>query len=371
LKVSNGITSIDIERAKGVLQVRLLRADFKPEAVNILPAGVNVNEEEEYRLLSYPLPEHSHSLSQHIQRTGSRLDRLELAQALSSLSELENEFSLPFLHPENLFLVGGSFTVIHFGFRNLMAPMEVTTEEFLKSYQALVLAVMNPKLSYESFVSGEAAGDDTFSQKLTACESLSEVIDCVNQETRREAQKVNQKLGLFSKGRYRFFKYAGIFAIIAALVMGWFTYSYASNSQKQEAVITAQAAFLTDNYAQTQTELQKYTASDLPKSARYILAVSAINLSDLTLTQKQSILNTISPKTDDNTLNYWLYAGRGDFEQALNLAKNLGDSQLTLLAYTNLYDTTKLDTKMNGEKKQKLLSEYSKQIDELTKELKE
>jgi uncharacterized membrane protein YukC len=42
--------------------------------------------------------------------------------------------------------------------------------------------------------------------------------------------------------------------------------------------------------------------------------------------------------------------GRGHFE-ALNLAQNLGDDQLTLLAYTDLYQATKLN-KMAGDKKQ-------------------
>ena len=94
-----------------------------------------------------------------------------------------------------------------------------------------------------------------------------------------------------------------------------------------------------------------------------------MNLADLTSAQKQTILNTLSIKTDDNTLNYWVNMGRGHFEEALNLAQNLGDDQLTLLAYTDLYQATKLNTKMAGEKKQKLLQEYTKQIEELTKKL--
>ena len=61
--------------------------------------------------------------------------------------------------------------------------------------------------------------------------------------------------------------------------------------------------------------------------------------------------------------------GRGEFEKALNLAQNLGDEQLTLLAYTDLYQATKLNDKMAGAKKQKRLADYSKQIDELTKKL--
>ena len=81
------------------------------------------------------------------------------------------------------------------------------------------------------------------------------------------------------------------------------------------------------------------------------------------------MLNNISAVTDDNTLNYWIYQGRGEFEKALDMAKNIGDDQLTLLAYTDLYQATKLNTTMNGETKQKKLETYHKQIQELSKSL--
>lgn len=51
------------------------------------------------------------------------------------------------------------------------------------------------------------------------------------------------------------------------------------------------------------------------------------------------------------------------------MAKNIGDDQLTLLAYTDLYQATKLNTSMNGDEKQKKLETYQKQIQELSKSL--
>ena len=51
------------------------------------------------------------------------------------------------------------------------------------------------------------------------------------------------------------------------------------------------------------------------------------------------------------------------------LAQNLGDDQLILLAYTNLYQLTKLDSKMDGAEKQKLLADYTKEIENLQEKL--
>ena len=44
-----------------------------------------------------------------------------------------------------------------------------------------------------------------------------------------------------------------------------------------------------------------------------------------------------------------IYIGKGDFEKSLDIAQNLGDNQYILHA-TKLYDATKANNKMNGEK---------------------
>jgi type VII secretion protein EssB len=369
MKVSNGTDSLELERNKAHLQVRLLSTQLKREALTELPENVTAQEEDETWLLTYIIPEKAVTLARAIQKAKTRLDRLKLAQKLSNLADLNAQFNVPFLHPENILFEGERLFVVHFGLSDLMAPMALTSEEFLNSYKALIFNIFNPKNSFDVFVSGTNTVNDKFSQSLKQFENIPEVMAFIDQERQKESQKVSQKLMPVSKGRYRFFKYSGLLAIVAALVLGWFTYSYSSKSQKQTAVITAQTDFLTNNYAQTQTDLQSYSPADLPKSARYILAVSAVNLSDLTMTQKQNILNNISTKSDDNTLNYWLYTGRGNFNKALNLAQNLGDNQLTLLAYTNLYDATKLNSTMSGSKKQQLLDNYNKEIQSLTKSL--
>ncbi|MDR0300462.1 MAG: type VII secretion protein EssB [Streptococcaceae bacterium] len=369
MKLSDGTSTLAFERNKSDFQVRLLSTQFKKEAASELPEGVIAKEEDETWLLSYTVPEKAQSLTTLIQKTKSRLDKLKLAQKLSNLSHLEMKFSIPFLHPENILFDGNDLFVVHFGMKALMAPMGMTSEEFLKAYKALIFNIFNPKNSFEALAAGETTSTDKLTQTLNSFESIPEIIAFINQETQKEEAKVNQKVASVSKGRYRFFKTFGVLAIVMALVLGWLTYSYYRNGQKQNAIITAQTDFLTSNYAQTQTDLQSYALGVLPKSARYILAVSSVNLSDLTMTQKQSILNHVSIKSDDNTLNYWVYTGRGDFNQALNLAQNLGDNQLTLLAYTNLYESTKLNTTMNGAKKQQLLDQYNKAIQTLTQSL--
>lgn len=96
--------------------------------------------------------------------------------------------------------------------------------------------------------------------------------------------------------------------------------------------------------------------------AQYVAAVSAVQLDNLSNEQKTAILNNISQKSNENTLLYWIYIGRGNFDRSLDIAQNLGDHQYILHAYTKLYDATRANNKMSGQKKQELLTSYEEEI---------
>jgi len=370
MKVSDGTTTLDIEQKEEVLEVRLVSTQLKKSAIDLMPTSVEITEIDENWLLTYKLPSGTDkSFMTSILQATTRLDKLRLAGKLAVIAKLDGQFNIPFLHPENIFIVGAEAHIMHFGLDELVEPFALREEEYLARYKALILLIFNVNNSFESLVLGEHTSLESFTQEIQEITNIADLKSFINEELLFEEKEAKARLVTVDKKSYWFFKYFGMFAIVLLSIFGWVTYTYQSNGQKQEAIITAQLDFLTNNHAAVQTGLQNYTLGSLPKSARYILAMSAVNLSDLTTSQKQAVLNTISLKSDDNTLNYWGYTGRGDFTAALDLAKNLGDKQLTLFAYTNLYETTKLNMTMNGEQKQKLLDEYNKEIQALAKSL--
>ena len=274
------------------------------------------------------------------------------------------------MHPENIFFINGDFSFIHVGMREALVPMETDASFFLSQYKALVLSVLNPKISYENLVNGEKSLKDKLSQAIASSHSLEEVHRLVEIELIKEKQKDESTLVKVPRARYNFFKYAGSAALVATIAIGTLTFIDRTRIiPKQQAVTKAQTNFITKHYDKTLDDLKDYQPNQLSKDARFVLASSSIHLADLSQTQKSAILNNISSTTDDNTLNYWIYQGRGEFEKSLNLAKNIGDDQLTLLAYTDLYQATKLNSVMDGNEKQKKLEEYNKQIQELSKNL--
>lgn len=373
MKLFDGQNTLTAERKDEQFIVYLTGTQVNQQEIEFIKSKTNLvsSEDEEFAFkISYPLSNKEKSLKSLMLEMKSELERLELVLKLKTLSTQNSGYKVPFVHPENIFFIDGDLTFIHIGIRDGIAPMNIDYTLALSQYKALTLAILNPKISYDNFVNGEMSLRDKFSQALSNCDSFEEVLHLVETKLTKERQKEEAALVKVSEGRYRFFKYAGSVAVVAAIAMGVLTIiDQKTTIPKQKAIMTAQADFITSHYDKTLDDLKSYQPKQLSKDARFVLASSSINLANLSQTQKAAVLNNISSTTDDNTLNYWIYQGRGEFEKALNLAKNIGDDQLTLLAYTDLYQATKLNTSMNGDEKQKKLEEYNKQIQELSKSL--
>ena len=373
MNISDGKDSVEFERAGAMLTVLVTAAQIRMASIDVVRQQVTVADEvpEEYQaVLVYPIQIGALPVRRAAAEAKTRVAKLQTAQKLASLKALTGRFRVPFLHPENISLTGAGASVTHFGLVGMLAPMEFDEELFLRGYKALILSVFHPRLPFEKLVDGSAVLSDAFSTQIVSLESADEVASFVDEELAAESARATRDQVSVPKGRYRSIAVLAAVAVVGAAALGWLTYSsYAQTQPRQDAIIAAQSEFLTSDYAQALARLERYSPDDLPKSARYVLAVSSVKLTDLTGDQKAAVLGHISTKSDDNTLNYWIHLARGDLDRALNLAQNLGDDQLTLLAYTDLYQATKLNNSMDGAKKQQLLEDYSKKIEELTARL--
>lgn len=369
MQIFDGKETIDLTRSGDTVQVRLLKTQYDESSLPVIQEYVLIEEAEEGLWITYQLPANAASFGETAGKRRTRLERLQLTEKLGFLVEHTGNYRIPYIHPDNLFLNGEGLHVVHSGLQTILAPTDFDAPLFLKNYKALVLFVFHQKLAYEKLLNGDRSLNDAFSKNVNRAETPAELSAFLSTELAKEREKIGSTKRLVSRGKYSFYRFVGIFALLFAIVSSGFLAYFFLNNQKQEAIITAQTSFMTNNYAQAQSDLKEYSPDELPKAARYVLAVSSIHLTDLTGTQKQTVLNNISIKSDDNTLNYWVYMGRGMFDKALDLAQNLGDDQLTLLAYTDLYQAAKLNSQMDGAKKQKLLDDYTKQIQELTEKL--
>ncbi|SLC88999.1 type VII secretion protein EssB [Mycobacteroides abscessus subsp. abscessus] len=80
------------------------------------------------------------------------------------------------------------------------------------------------------------------------------------------------------------------------------------------------------------------------------------------------ILNNVSLKSDTNYLDFWVHIGRGDFEEAIDVAKKIGDYDLILYGLVQIREQIVNNPDLTGEEREEQLSQYENQYDEYTKE---
>jgi type VII secretion protein EssB len=360
---------LELDARGGVLRVDVSKNGYDEASLEVILRYVDARETDTGLTFDYALTAGEISFRDAVSRAVTRRDRLALAQKLVACVSYRGGFRVPVIHPDNLYLNGELLRVVHCGLQGMLAPMSFDETLFLRSLQAMVLQVFRPKLAFEDILDGAKGLRDQFSTSVWQTTTTDELFTFIDAQLKAEQAEVTATQVSVSKRRYAGYRLLGVLGMIAGMAAGVLAWQAESQNRLQTAVVAAQARFIAGDYAGSLGALEDYTAASLPASAKYVLAVSSINLDDLTAAQKQVILNNVSEKSDDVTLNYWIAIGRGEFEHALDLAQNLGDDQLTLLAYTDLYQATKLNTQMPGGKKQELLDEYAKAIDELTAKL--
>lgn len=362
-------TELEFDAGGGLLRVGVSKNGYDEACLDVIRRYVDASEADSGLEIAYALGDGDIGFGEAVSRATTRLDRLALAQKLAACVTYRGGFRVPVIHPDNVYLNADRLRVVHCGLQGMLAPMSFDEALFLRSLQAMVIQTHRPKLAFEQLLDGAKGLRDSFSTSVWQTTTTDELFALIDAQLKAEQAAAAATKVSVSKRRYSWYRVLGIVGASVGLVAGVFAWQAQSQNRLQTAVVDAQARFLASDYSGALGKLDGYAAASLPASAKYVLAVSSINLDDLTATQKQAILNNVSEKSDDVTLNYWIAIGRGEFDQALDLAQNLGDDQLTLLAYTDLYQATKLNTRMPGGEKQKLLDEYAKAIDELTAKL--
>ena len=364
---------IEIKHSEEKVKVILSPNQFSRQKIDTIENYVDATvtlEDNGYLTLLYQKPKLSYSLKDLIAEDLSEVKRLELAQKMESISFSEHNFKVPFIHPKNIFLQGSVVKILYFGLEGIMEPIPYTSETFLMTYKALIVSILRPKLDFELLVNGIAAISDSLVQDIVACESYDDVIKYIHEAYDKAYQEEKKKKIAVSKLTWRILSIGiGIFSVATITLGVLAAYYHFWSNPIQKATINAQSHFINKQYDSVADDLQGVAVNRLSKEAKFVLASAYVRLDNLSEEQKSSVLNTITPSSEDNLLDYWIYLGKGDYKKSLDLAQNIGDDQLTLHAYTNLYEQTREDKNMNGAEKQKKLGEYRKEIEELSKKL--
>ena len=316
----------------------------------------------------YQLEPHGLGYEEVKSRTISERIRLAL-----NVFGLEAALALPvtfLLHPMNLFITKDAQAKIAYrGVPGLMTPQAVSSEDFLRQAKCFAVTLFS-ELDFMDLYNGslELETLPDFLTDLCQAEDIATAVAVLEKYYVEKAAKEQAELVLVPSRRHRIFKLATIWltASVVLLVVPLIYLIFIQNPFK-EKLLQADTAFIKVDYSGVITELEGISPSGLPNTQKYELAYSYIQGLEFSSDQKKVILNNVTLKSDELYLTYWIQVGRNRFEDALDTAKRINDSDLILYALTQEIKQVREDDQLSGKDRESKLnaleSEYKKYWD--------
>lgn len=308
------------------------------------------------------------------------LTKAEKIRAMINIAEMKELLKLPltfFLHPENIVFDYNLLPKIAYrGLAEKMPPKVTNEEILLRQYKCLIIDLFEKDANFTNLYEGQLdiKKGSAFINEIISKQTFSEVekilIDYYNQTVTTDRQTLKQ----VKKTKFQVMKQLSIWmsALVVLLIIP-LVYLLFFKLPFDERMQEADAAFMKNDYEATITTLEPVKTKKLPYTQKYILSYSFIQGKNLNDQQKKLILNNVTLRSDENYLDYWIENGRGNLDEAIDIAKNLEESDLIMYGITEKIDQVRNDTKLSGTEKEEqidaLEQDYKKYSDKRTESL--
>ncbi|KRM22338.1 type VII secretion protein EssB [Latilactobacillus graminis] len=299
------------------------------------------------------------------------IDKLQLAQKLLVVQELENSVYATTLHPENIMISSTEDPIILYrGIRAVMPPVDFDDQLLFSQLKSLLIILINGKGQFDDLAEGgyKFASGSKLIKKIISANDYDDLNHILAEQLITLKADEDSKKRVVSKIRYRVYQQATIWMTVATLILlavvGYWQFSL---QPREDSFSSATTGFLKKNYSDVTKELTDVSESALPMTQRYELAYSYVQSAALSNKQREAVLNNISLNSNKNYLNFWIEIGRGQLGEALDTAKTTEDNDLILYAITEKMAKIKADPNKSGASREKSLNDLQKSYDKYYK----
>lgn len=298
-----------------------------------------------------------------------KLNTNEKLRLLCNLAKLEKFLSTRvtfLLHPETILFDENLMPVITYrGLRNLVPPFELDEAEFLKQFKCFTIALVSKKYDYEQLYNGSLrnADETEFERQVRDIADFTALKHFLEESYRTEQDKTEKTMTLVPMKKFRLFRQLAIIMVLVAVLLAIpLAYYGFVKSPYQDKLLTAHGHYLASDYGETISALRDADPEDLPFQTKFILANSYINIENLSEREKDVILRNVSLKSDPDYLLYWIYNGRGEFEQSLEKAKYINDGQLILYGLIKQMEEARNNPELTGTEREEVLNDLQAEL---------
>ena len=288
-------------------------------------------------------------------------------QALINIQNLFNDIKRIYisLNPENLMF---DTNMMPKAIMRDIYETEYNEEDFLSQYIALIGYVLQDKYSYDDYYQG---GKQLLTKnKITApyaqVKTLDELVETLNKEYASLQEKLQNSFIEVDKKKYHHLKIGNrimiVFIILAVAIIGYFGV-FRLNEEK--TMNTANAQYIKQDYISVLDTLKNMKMSRMDTNTKYIYAISDIRTEALTDEQKSNILSSVTLNADERILEFWVDLAKSQNSDAIDLAKQLGNSEYLAYAYMKEKSRIENDQSLSGEEKETQLKEIENNLKNL------
>ncbi|HFK6935258.1 TPA: type VII secretion protein EssB [Listeria monocytogenes] len=325
-----------------------------------------ITEHEDYYIFEYDLTDKDKTWDQteHLYYH----DQLRLLINANRLSETLNGRLNVVMHPDNLIYDENLLPYgLYRGFAGSIEPIAMSEADYIKQYKCLIIATIGSKYSFEQLFEGclPLAKENNFIRDIAEAESLAAVVETLQEAYDAEKKRVDETMKLVPQKRHSlFFRLTFLFAALLIILAIPLTYMSIVVVPYQSNLLTANEAYLSNDYELVIAKLGSQDASGLPQASKYELAYAYLQGEPLSSEQLSNIMNTLSLKSDERYLLYWIYNGQGKYDESLDLAKALGDEQLIIYGIYKNIEAINNNKSLSGADKEAQLKELNSSLEE-------
>lgn len=275
--------------------------------------------------------------------------------------------------PENIVYSKGMAPVfIYYGVMESLPPFRNDAERVWLETRAAVAAAVDGSFTYQEYVKyNEVLELNETSAKVMSIQGSRALLDYIEQQLELLNIK-DQSFVKLPRKKWKMTKWLAIGLSVLLIPALLFTFIYFIHEKpKNEAYIDSHEYFLERNYSEVVTVLSPYSIKSMPYVMLYELAHSFVTNERLDEEQKKNVLSNITLQTDTDYLKYWIYLGRGEAANAVDLARSMEDGELITFGLLKRREEIQADQTLTGEEKQYQLEEVDREVEEYEKLMKQ
>lgn len=240
--------------------------------------------------------------------------------------------------------------------------------DFVKQYKALIGYILQNKYTFTDYYQG---GNQLLSKnKSTAAyldvTTLDELMETLNKEYNEVQEKLQHSLVEVDKHKYKRLTILNkVVIVLLVLVIGGFGYFGIYRLNEESTFKVANEEYIKQDYISVMDTLQNISVDHMNTNTKYILAVSNVKVESLTDEQKDNILANVSLNSDERILEFWIYLGKSDMTKAIDIAKQLGNTEYIAYGYMKEKSRVENDKSLSGSEREEKLKEIESRLKDL------